>query len=453
MSMFKKKNGTWHPVTPFVKVGGVWKPAIETFKKVNGKWMNTTDPKMLRANFDDFTIQSGVAGKYLDDGTHRLELHSGRVLELSGDGKVELTTGHQVTYYNATTKKFVSKPIPYTFANETMGQFAILDSTSFTQADLDKMDADNTLLFQWAKGTYSGFSIGAKKPEDKYYAVTEDGAFLLEVDYSEGAELINNGQFSNIPGTGTYVVHKNNYPNIDFEITAIGTNASRPTIQYKALNNEKPITGKTYLVEWEIEVLSGSMFFNRYGFGASNEGKKYNHVLGVGIHKYSEVHTVASTTPDIFVPILYFDETKPESIGRVRINSVSSKEITSNYLPIQGTYKRLKNQQYGLQTLQFELNDVGVPTALEPAGTLNVANGYLEMKWKPDTPSYTIEVTDAGKVKKLTHNPDKLTVDGTAVTPTPALPPATQFLQIGKDTMGGLSKLTKPIKIEFFKAV
>lgn len=301
--------------------------------------------------------------------------------------EIQSTQG-QITYYDATQKKYIAPTLSlsthYQLKDITFNNLCVLYDRSFTQADGDLIDSDPTLLFQWAKGTYSGFSIGAKKPEDKVYMVTEGGAYLLEVEYSEVVELFAEPTVTEGNEVATHTKAGNK---ITYNITTTGTQIFRPLFNY-AMNNGS-VAGQLYRTLTDIEVISGSIF-----------GAEIPYNIGSGVGEYPiEILSTGNHKLNLLAEANGSDGTIRYRLGNRKLSNstlelMEAYKVTSDYLPIQGTYTRLKNQQYGLQTLGLKLNAAGVPTALVDPNTFNFENddGYVDTQWKPDLAEYTIEL-------------------------------------------------------------
>lgn len=108
------------------------------------------------------------------------------------------------------------------------------------------------------------------------------------------------------------------------------------------------------------------------------------------------------------------------------------RSMEDTQLGIQGTYSRQTQLNYGLQTLALKLNSAGVPTALADPNTLSFVNntsGLVDTQFLPNLDTYSIEwngvIGGVATKRLITHdiiNGDNYYVDGVLTTPTPALP-------------------------------
>lgn len=247
----------------------------------------------------------------------------------------------------------------YRLKDITFNSLAILYDRSFTQADRDMMDASPELLVRWGLGEDVGFSIGVKGPNDKYYAVSEDGAYLLEVGYSEDVNIL-----TEMGKAGATVTPVTNGWNIDAPAGIDG----RVDFVTSGLDNNSIYRGK-------FDLLVNLQSFSEWTHYRPTMSQGYI-MLPDAIPCENGNHRFILNNIDVADSIiLYKSNSNPFNLD---FTNVEVHKILSGYLTIEGTYTRNVNQPYGLQTLALKMNDAGVPTATADSNTLDFGTDYIE---------------------------------------------------------------------------
>ena len=384
------------------------------------------------------------------DPAYRGKTHSGRSIALSGDGYIDvpITDTSYITYFDVNQHQFVVPSLSgdtFRLENVTFNSLVVLDNKSFTQDDLDLINNDPELLVRWGLGEDVGFSIGVKQANDKYYPCTEDDQndFLLEIGYSEGNEV---GVLTDCTDTvinGT-VVNENG------SIHLISDGSS--SYCYCSNSNKKfnTIANKQYILTVSCKLISAN------GWNVYNQSID-NHLIG---GSWNDQYQISGTRSNLFTAAgnevirLYAWGVNGDKYDGV-YTKLSIKEILSDYLPINGTYSRAYNSQYGLQALRLELNDANVPIGILSGEVLIVGDSYIDTQWNPDFAAYTIEMSveyeDGSKhyCKYVNDNGvHSLYIDGIQEPVTPLLP--TQTFKLTNKVVGSnikYKKLLAPVRV------
>ena len=165
-----KVNNHWEDIEDvYIRENGKWMEVGSEFIKVGGHWLDASTLSSNTFTYDGTIAREADGAAYLvnaDDPTKfKAPLYSGNSIHLIGTNKITLPSGTCYTY-DVTAKAFVDKTVE--LKDGTFGAVVSLDSTTFTQADLDKLTANPELLLAWDEGNQSGLSI-TKGAKDKVY--------------------------------------------------------------------------------------------------------------------------------------------------------------------------------------------------------------------------------------------------------------------------------------------
>ena len=414
----------------------------------------TSDTRFPLANGEyTYTGQDTIGNLYFHD------LVIGSTLTLQISVKEIQSTQGQITFYDATQKRHIGiiEPLPlsthYQLKDVTFNNLVVLWDRSFTQADRDLMDANPELVVRWALGE-DVFSIGVIGVNDKVYTCSEDGAYLLEMDYSESAELVVNGDFA----TDTDWTKQTGWTiaggKADTDGTAgaiyqdIGASIDPTAIYSIVVDTEGLTTLGGLRIELGKDTVNATQYITkegRYSFVIAPSGASSNRKLVRNAGGF---------------------------VGNT--DNLSVKEILSDYLTIQGTYSRQTQLNYGLQTLALKLNNVGVPTALADPNTLsfvNNASGLVDTQFLPNLDTYSIEYNCTGMLEDLdasgvslgtksqrteqrllTHdaiNGNKLYIDGIEQQYAPTVPDASIGIHLNQVATIGYTDIVDTIENPF----
>jgi len=92
---YVKVGGSWKKATDsFIKVNGHWEKAVGEYVKVGGHWSDASNLAATKLSYDGTTETDTDGTRYLvnsvEPTTHKAPLHSGTAITLSGDGKIEV---------------------------------------------------------------------------------------------------------------------------------------------------------------------------------------------------------------------------------------------------------------------------------------------------------------------------------------------------------------------------
>jgi len=250
--------------------------------------------------------------------------------------------GSTIYFDNISLKQTLPLSTTYTLKDTTVGIVCQLATNQFTQADLDALNAKPELLVGWYFGTATLPSGIVKGVDDKvYYPV--DG-YLLELTYSEGTEMLDNSDFTTDLAGWTQGGSEWTWENGKAKLNAISV---RNFLYQSKLNN----IGGMYRLNIVIDSISGSL---KAEYGSDS-------------YPSSNVFTQTKTA---FFKADNVKRVNRPLIGNIEadttalIDSISLKQITSEYLEIQGKHTQSNDSRYGVQDLRLDHNTAGVPTGV-----------------------------------------------------------------------------------------
>lgn len=268
-------------------------------------------------------------------------------------------------------------------------------------------------------------------------------AYLLEIDYDTGNEAAGNGCViynDDLDGnpTSNIVTWDDATRILSADIQGRYNRADRPNWQVKT--NLLPLSFMSFS---NIFTVTEGTLVIRSIFVSNSSGNLVNllseDLIITDSYTFNGLGYTRNHADSSIIIEADFDNTS-SVIPCIYTCETSIKQLTSDYLPINGTYTRNKNLSYGLQTVACKLNGAGVPYAMADSYSLSFENNpdsYIDTHWRPDLDEYTIEqmvLLEDGTFehRTLSHSSteDKYYVDGAVVTPTPALPDSSTTLKI-----------------------
>ena len=316
------------------------------------------------------------------------------------------TVDGSILYYDYMTNTHVSPVLPlsqvYTFNNQTIGHFAVLETGSFQQSDIAMINNDPTLLTSWGLGVDVGFSIGAKGKGDKYYAVTDDGEDLFEILGT-----------ATITPTGTY--------------TSQTTEAEGLQAEYLTLNEIGVPIDTVPNTQITVNIPSSTYFTTNVELTETDLA-----MLNSNPNLVYEIVFNGFSLPSGNINIISMCGGQEGSISGSSVYDIISGDgvAIANYSA--AVRRAYENTNYGASNLLLHQDATGKAIATTPTHTITAENNgkFLDTGFKPLLKNYTIEwngqlIDGTIEQRVLTHSEvdgDKLYVDGALVSENPTLP-------------------------------
>jgi len=297
-----------------------------------------------------------------------------------------------VTVFNVATKAFELQTLPlattYTLKDGVFGTIIKLHTNTFSQADLDAFTAVPERAIDWYNGNYTLPSGIVKGADDKMYY--PNNGYMFEYGVTFGNELYKNDTW--VLGT-------------DWEQSGDTFTTKKATSATAYRLHSLPDSGQ-YYISWKTLTRSAGVMAIGVGGNSINYWKST-----IGTHTTIQGR---GGNQNIEIKCSGFDG---------GVDGISIKQLTGDYLKIEGTHSHTTTSPYGIQSLVVDNG-----TLIK--NKINVQNGgYVDTRWDvgvgPWSIDYTCELSTGTKEHRvLTYDNStiKYYVDGVISTPTPALP-------------------------------